>query len=312
MKILLWLSVVCGITEGMEPCHHQPCKRHAQLRHQPRLTPLWVGDPDDWELVRHKPRPPLVCPEPGCQVELISYENLNNQYNPRIFKFKSVNRSCDHWAAHGRGGGPESAQHEWLKLRLVRIVEKLGYNTTPEHAPTHADVFVHDVSFCLEVQLNQTQFRRRTKVREAKGAKVCWLIREGLDSDKVIKALFGLPAVRFRVVDLDEPGRLLTPWDHPGDRDLARRARLQMFGTVAYPPRADRRPDPTTSGAWFHTGTMDGYQFLEEILSGRRRWYRPKTLGHKTGLWALKSDVAEYYAFRAQAHELGKRLRAAP
>jgi len=161
---------------------------------------LWVGDPDDWALVRHKPRPPLVCPEPGCGVELISYENLSNKYNPRIFKFKSVNRSCDHWPTSGRGGGPESAQHEWMKLRLTRIASKLGYNATPEHAPTHADVFVHEASFCLEIQLNPTQFRKRTAVREAKGAKVCWLIREGLDSEKALKALFGLPAVRFRVV----------------------------------------------------------------------------------------------------------------
>jgi hypothetical protein len=77
----------------MEACQHPERKRHAQLRRQPRSTPLWVGDPDDWELVRHKPRPPLVCPEPGCGVELISYENGNNQYNPRIFKFS---RSTGH------------------------------------------------------------------------------------------------------------------------------------------------------------------------------------------------------------------------
>jgi site-specific recombinase XerD len=44
-----------------------------------------VGDPDDWAIVRQDPRPPLVCPERGCDVELISYENPNNQYNPRIF-----------------------------------------------------------------------------------------------------------------------------------------------------------------------------------------------------------------------------------
>jgi hypothetical protein len=62
----------------MEPCAHPERKRHARLRHQPRVTPLWVGDPDGWALVRQKPRPPLVCPEPGCDVELISYENLNN------------------------------------------------------------------------------------------------------------------------------------------------------------------------------------------------------------------------------------------
>ncbi len=155
----------CEITDGVQSCEHQGTKRHAQLRHQPRSTPLWVGDPDDWALVRHEPRPPLVCPEPGCQVELISYENLKNKYNPRIFKFKSVNRSCGHWPARG-GGGPESAQHQWMKLRLRRIAEQLGYTATPEHAPTHADLFVHEVSYCLEVQLKSTQFRQRTATRE--------------------------------------------------------------------------------------------------------------------------------------------------
>ena len=84
-------------------------------------------------------------------MELISYENVNNQYSPRIFKFKSINTSYDHWPASGRGGGPESAQHEWMKLRLTRIAGKLGYNATPEHAPTHADVYVHEASFCLEI-----------------------------------------------------------------------------------------------------------------------------------------------------------------
>jgi hypothetical protein len=165
------VGIVCAITEGMEPCQHPQRKRHAQLRHQPRSTPLWVGDPDDWALVRHKPRPPLVCPEPGCEVELISYENLNNQYNPRIFKFKSVNRSCDHWSAHGRGGGPESAQHEWLKLRLTRIAAKLGYSATPEHAPTHADVFVDDVSFCLEVPAQPDAVPRAHRGARGQGCK---------------------------------------------------------------------------------------------------------------------------------------------
>jgi hypothetical protein len=69
-----------------------------------------------------------------------------------------------------------------MKLRLTRIASKLGYNATPEHAPTHADVFVHEASLRLAIQLNPTQFRKRTAVREAKDAKVCWLIREGLDS----------------------------------------------------------------------------------------------------------------------------------
>jgi hypothetical protein len=193
-------------------------------------------------------------------VELISYENVNNQYNPRIFKFKSINKSCDHWTARGRGGGPESAQHEWMKLRLTRIAQRLGYTATAEHAPTHTDVFVHEASFCLEVQLNPTQFRKRTAAREGQGMKVCWLIREGLDTEKALKALFGLPAVRFRVVDAAEPGRLLAPWDGPGDRDAARRARVQVFGTIAY--RAGKRANAAVTDApWFRTGMMDGLQF---------------------------------------------------
>jgi hypothetical protein len=122
----------------MEACLHPARKRHARFRHQPRATPLWVGDPDDWALIRHKPRPPLVCPEPGCDVALISYENLNNQYNPRIFKFKATAVTRNHWDASGLGGGPPSAEHEWMKLHLSRIATSLGYTATPEHAPASA------------------------------------------------------------------------------------------------------------------------------------------------------------------------------
>ena len=276
----------------MEACAHPERKRHARLRHQPRATPLWVGAPEDWALVRQKPRPPLVCPEPGCDVELISYENLHNQYNPRIFKFKSVGSSCSHWDPDHHGGGPPSPEHDWMKLHLCRIANSLGYTSTPEHPPTRADVFVHECSYCLEVQLRSTQFRKRTSQREAKGAKVCWLIREGLDTEKARKALFGLPAVRFRVVDGSERGRLITPWNHPDKYELAEQARLQVFGTVAY---LEKDAHGKLS---FRTRTMDGATFLAEILSGRRRWYRPMMLGRKSGLWALRGDVSAYYAGR--------------
>jgi hypothetical protein len=46
---------------------------------------------------------------------------------------------------------------------------------------------------------------------------------------------------------------------------------------------------------------MDGTAFLEEVLTGRRRWYPPMMLGSKRGLWALKSDVARYYRLRNRA-----------
>jgi len=278
----------------MEACAHPQRKRHAQLRHQPGTTPLWVGNPEDWALVRQRPRPPLVCPEPGCNVELISYENFNNQYNPRIFKFKSDGHTCTHWTPdiHG-GGGPPSPEHEWMKLYLSHVVTNLGCTATPEHPPTRADVYVHESSYCLEVQLRPTQFRKRTSQREAKGAGVCWFIREGLDTEKALKALFGLPAVRFRIVDDSERGRLITPWNEPHKPELIEQVRLQVFGTVAHLER-----DAHTGGFSFRTRTMDGTIFLAEILSGRRRWYRPMMLGRKAGLWALRGDVSAYYACR--------------
>jgi hypothetical protein len=233
-------------------------------------------------------------------MELISYENQANRYNPRIFKFKATGSGCDHWPTT-RDSGPDSAQHEWLKLRLVRMAQSLGYTATPEHAPTRADVFVHEPSYCLEVQLRPTQFRKRTKAREAKDAKVCWLIRQGLDTETARKALFGLPAVRFRVIDRSEPGRVLAPWDQPENRSLGRHARLEVYGTVAVVSGVRGRTRAYDAGdmrQWFRTSPMDGLKFLDEVLSGQRRWYPPRMLGSKRGLWALKTDVARYYKLR--------------
>lgn len=51
---------------------------------------------------------------------------------------------------------------------------------------------------------------------------------------------------------------------------------------------------------------MDGYTFLAQILSGRRRWYPPNTLGHPSGLWALDSDVEAFRAFRAEQRALAR------
>jgi hypothetical protein len=161
-------------------------------------------------------------------------------------------------------------------------------------------VFVHECSYCLEVQLRATQFWKRTTQREAKGAHVCWFIREGLDTEKARKALFGLPAVRFRVVDDSEQGRPITPWHEPDNGELTQQARLQVFGTIAYLERF------RTGELSFRTRTMDGTDFLADILSGRRRWYRPMMLGRKSGLWALRGDVSVYYARRhRKANELG-------
>lgn len=45
-----------------------------------------------------------------------------------------------------------------MKYLLTRIARELGYTATPEHPPTRADVFMHEPSYCLEIQLVPTQF----------------------------------------------------------------------------------------------------------------------------------------------------------
>lgn len=143
--------------------------------------------------MRREPREPLVCPEDGYDVELVSYENTRNRYNPRVFRFKA-SRQCGHWPDRGKGGGPESPQHDWVKYRVAHIARLLGHDATVEDEPTDADVFIHDTRMCFEVQLKPTAFNDRTKARQRKDAHVCWLIRFGLDTPKATKALFELPA----------------------------------------------------------------------------------------------------------------------
>jgi hypothetical protein len=92
---------------------------------------------------------------------------------PRFFKYKAGSAGCGHWTAHDDGGGPVSARHRWLQDRLETMARDLGYDVTREHPQTRADVFVHEPSYCLEVQLRPTSFQGRTKARQAWGAQVC-------------------------------------------------------------------------------------------------------------------------------------------
>jgi hypothetical protein len=74
-------------------------------------------------------------------------------------------------------GGPASVQHEWMKLRLMRIATELGYTATPEHAPTNVDLFFHAPAFGLDVIVKYNSCRPNSanvplhvKVRARKSA----------------------------------------------------------------------------------------------------------------------------------------------
>ena len=84
-------------------------------------------------------QPPVACPVPSLPDQSGYHKRLKTPTRcyarrssplasccPSWFDDLWIHRSCDHRPARGRGGGPESAQHEWTKLRLTRIAEKLG------------------------------------------------------------------------------------------------------------------------------------------------------------------------------------------
>jgi hypothetical protein len=166
-------------------------KRHAVRKDGPDSPLYWVGNDADWREVRREPRIPLECPE-RCGVELVSVENPAYQYTPRFFRIKPPRPPCDHWEPLPSHGGREGPQHDWLKNKLAEIARDLGYGAVVEHWPTRADVHVESSPpFCLEIQLRSTSFDSRTRARENRGARVCWLIRDSLNSPSAMEALPG-------------------------------------------------------------------------------------------------------------------------
>jgi hypothetical protein len=267
-------------------------KRHAVRKDDPDSPLYWAGNEADWREVRRQPRVALECPE-RCGVELISVENPAYLYTPRFFRIKPPRPPCDHWEPPPGHGGREGAQHDWLKNKFAEIVRDLGYRAVVEHWPTRADVYVESSPpFCLEIQLRSTSFHGRTQARENRGARVCWLIRDSLNTPSANEALARAQAVRFRVVD--DSRRLVQPWcDSPGNV-MAYSPHIEVFMAIAAPPRDWLKPGEP----WFRTdGYMNARQFLDEILSGRRRPYDGPELGLRQAAWALDTDVADFRVF---------------
>jgi hypothetical protein len=270
-------------------------KRHAVRKGDPDSPLYWVGDDADWREIRRQPRVALECPE-RCGVELVSVENPAYRYTPRFFRVKPPRLPCDHWEPPPGLGGRESPEHDWLKNRLAVIARDLGYDAVVEHWPTRADVYVlSSPPFCLEIQLRPTGFGVRTRARRGAGAGICWLIRDSLNTPGATEALSRAQAVRFRVVD--EGHRVVQPWRDPPDGAANGGARIEVFGRIAARPAGTL----TAGESWFRAdGCMDARQFLDEILSGRRRPYNGPQLGLSQAAWALDADVADYRAFNRE------------
>ena len=97
---------------------------------------------------------------------------------------------------------------------------------------------------------------------------MAWALR-GVD-----EALAKAQAVRFWVVG--EGRRVVQPWRSPPGSALDVGARIEVFGGIAARPNGVLK----AGESWFRAdGYMDAQQFLDEILSGRRRPYSGSQLG---------------------------------
>ena len=161
------------------------------------------------------------CDRPGCR-GLLEPKNFDEITRLRHLAYpKYSGGGCGH---HDRK--PEetpatdrgmSERHRWMQNRITAICRQLKYSTVPEHQLTQADVYVETTRTALEVQQRATDFARRTAARTKNGAaQTIWLLSHDANQPAVRRALFELPAVRFKVVDRRLPREHRTvefePW----------------------------------------------------------------------------------------------------
>lgn len=212
--------------------------------------------------MRKQPSGTLVCPVPECRAPFTV--PIQNSRGTRFLRDRSG--TCTHASARpDTGGGPVSARHRWLEARLARICQRIGHQAICEDFTSHADVYVPDGRLCIEVQLRPTNFRKRTVARQSAGHGVLWLLPDDVRGRGVDDALFRLPAARLLVHERGNRRRPLEPWVRPEE---AARAVLSVYATVA-----SLAPDGTRLITRHH----DAAEFLREVISGERRWYRPGT-----------------------------------
>ncbi|MBV0917240.1 hypothetical protein KC238_08220 [Mycobacteroides chelonae] len=237
---------------------------------------------DDYEEMRKFPGGTYGCPECG-----LPFKKPSRPARTRYHFAFMPNLSCEHLPArpsHGGGGGPMSEEHKWLQNRLLVVCRHAGHEAIPEHRVTDSDIYVPSADYAIEVQRWPTDWKKRTKARMDKGAKVLWMIPDSMGSEKNRSdALFSLPCVRVRVHARGDENQPLQPWDNKADNH---NAVLSVFATVA---RYDSTNEKLVSARY-----VDAIKFFRQILDGQRAWY-PKNILEPLGLdyaaWVLDSDL---------------------
>ncbi|ORW11059.1 MULTISPECIES: hypothetical protein [Mycobacterium] len=285
-------------------------KRHARLRDHDFGRPLWAGDDDDWKVVLAN-RKAVICDVPGCRQPLVPKDCTQSQRH--LAYPRGSAGGCGHHIL-GSDEKPEtdrrmSERHRWMQNRITAICRQLGYTAVPEHWPTRADVYVETTKTALEVQQRPTAFAKRTAARARHGAcQTIWLLSHDARGDSVERALFGLPAVRFKIVDLRRigPDRTIEfePWTDP--TALNEFAVVDVWATTWQ--LVDEKP-------YLRRCKMDLHIFLDQVLSGRRIWVRANPVMPRGGKhnqayagWVLHEDLLE--ASRRQACDVEDEAKA--
>ncbi len=271
---------------------------------------VYVNDDDDWQVFYRHPEIKVACLDPDCGGLLVARQMSKSGL--RYFARKAG--CCSHFltnlpiepgetemepTAPGTGGGPEGAEHLWVKGRLYTIAKKcLDEEPIVEESMTHGDVLLAKSGLVLEYQRWATNFKGRSRARLDAGARdTIWLVPERNDDRRAFQSAVSDGAMYLKVVDRHDSRRALKPWEHPEQR---RDAVLHVSGSiVAYDDslrRLVRRSRPLDV-------------VLREIITGERvlvreRVYtKSKNRSSIISAWVPTSDLDRW-------HEEQRRRRA--
>lgn len=270
--------------------------------------PVYVNDDDDWLTIYRHPNLHVVCLTTACPTRLIAKQM---QKSGLRFFARMGEHECDHHltelplepddveidpVAPGAGGGPESAEHLWVKGRLFAIATKHLHQTAiVEESMTRADVYLPDSGIVLEYQRWATDFEKRSQQRRDAGAtRTIWLLpTEESHRPSFQMAVRHEGAMYLAVLSMEDYKRTLRPWEHPEDNRLAG---LYVSGSVVRFNSDDGRLERRGHSL---------YGVLDEIISGKRILTEVPVYTKKTKtttrerVWVLTEDLARLRAARA-------------
>lgn len=270
--------------------------------------PVYVNDDDDWLTIHLQRHLHVTCLTPDCPTRLIAKQM--SKTGLRFFAHMSK-PGCDHHltnlplepddveidpVAPGTGGGPESAEHLWVKGRLFTIATKvLNQTAVVEESMTRADVYLPDAGIVLEYQRWATDFEKRSQQRRDAGAtRTIWLLSDLSGQPASFShAVRHEGAMYLAVAHRNNRWDDLRPWEHPEDN---RRAWLYVSGSVV---RLDRKHGRLTRDRLSLAAVLDEIISGERILTEAPVYTKKTKTTTRERVWVLTEDLARLRAARA-------------